>query len=98
MTLTELRRFTLQDKNLLALALFVVLVTLVLPGLNAWSSPAFFLHVSDFHLNLWGKYLCYAVLAISVNWLWGYTGLLCLGQCLFLRDSRFLHLWTYRSD
>ena len=83
MTLRELRRFTLRDKNLIALAIFVFVVTLVLPGLNAWSSPEFILHVSDFHLNLWGKYLCYAVLAISVNWLWGYTGLLCLGQCLF---------------
>ena len=33
-------------------------------------------HVSDFTINLYGKYLCYAVLAISVDLLWGYTGLL----------------------
>ena len=39
--------------------------------------------VSDFTLNLWGKYLCYALLAISVDLLWGYTGLLSLGQALF---------------
>ncbi len=39
--------------------------------------------VSDFTLNLWGKYLCYAILAISVDLLWGYTGLLSLGQALF---------------
>lgn len=32
---------------------------------------------------MWGKYLCYAVLAISVDLLWGYTGLLSLGQALF---------------
>ena len=31
----------------------------------------------------WGKYLCYAMLAISVDLLWGYTGLLSLGQALF---------------
>ena len=41
------------------------------------------LHVSSFTLGVWGKYLCFAVLAISLNVLWGYTGLLCLGQCLF---------------
>jgi urea transport system permease protein len=39
--------------------------------------------VSDFSINLYGKYLCYAVLAMSVDLLWGYTGLLSLGQCLF---------------
>ena len=39
--------------------------------------------ISNFTINLWGKYLCYAVLAISVDLLWGYTGLLSLGQALF---------------
>ncbi len=37
----------------------------------------------SFQLNIWGKYLCYASLAVSLNWLWGYTGLLCLCQSLF---------------
>jgi urea transport system permease protein len=39
--------------------------------------------ISDFQLSVWGKYLCYAMLAISVDVLWGYTGLLSLGQALF---------------
>jgi urea ABC transporter permease protein UrtC len=39
--------------------------------------------VSNFTINLWGKYLCYGLLAISVDMLWGYTGLLSLGQALF---------------
>lgn len=39
--------------------------------------------IDHFTLNVWGKYLCYAILAISVDMLWGYTGLLCLGQGLF---------------
>ncbi|MFC0018399.1 urea ABC transporter permease subunit UrtC [Roseibacillus persicicus] len=39
--------------------------------------------ISSFQVGVWGKYLCYAVLAMSLNILWGYTGLLCLGQCLF---------------
>jgi urea transport system permease protein len=38
---------------------------------------------SDFTITLWGKYLCYALLALSVDLLWGYTGLLSLGQALF---------------
>ena len=64
-----------------ALAAFVGLV--VLPGLNAWAPPGSFFHVTNFAINLYGKYLCYAVLALGVNLLWGYTGLLSLGQCLF---------------
>ena len=53
------------------------LVLVVAPAANAagW--------VSNFSINLWGKYLCYAILAISIDILWGYTGLLSLGQCLY---------------
>ena len=46
-------------------------------------NPLSFLHVSNFTINLYGKYLCYAILAISVDLLWGYIGLLSLGQALF---------------
>jgi urea transport system permease protein len=60
-----------------------VVVLIILPCLNAFTAPTNPLHVSDFSINLYGKYLCYAVLAISVDLLWGYTGLLSLGQCLF---------------
>ncbi len=49
----------------------------VFPLLNAYGL------VSNFTITLWGKYLCYALLAISVDLLWGYTGLLSLGQALF---------------
>lgn len=55
----------------------------VLPALNAFLPPTSALHVSNFTLALYGKYLCYAVLALGVNLLWGYTGLLSLGQALF---------------
>ncbi|HEY3912981.1 MAG TPA: urea ABC transporter permease subunit UrtC [Verrucomicrobiae bacterium] len=62
-------------------AAFIMLV--LLPGLNAFTAPGSFLHVSDFSINLYGKYLCYAILAMGVDLLWGYTGLLSLGQALF---------------
>jgi urea transport system permease protein len=64
-------------------AALAVAVIVVLPCLNAFTAPASWCHVSDFSINLYGKYLSYAVLAISVDLLWGYTGLLSLGQCLF---------------
>ncbi|MGE9295812.1 MAG: urea ABC transporter permease subunit UrtC [Puniceicoccales bacterium] len=70
------------QKSLIGIIITVAIMFL-LPALNTFTSPESFLHISDFRLNLWGKYLCYAALAISLNLLWGYTGLLCLGQGLF---------------
>ncbi len=63
--------------ELAATGLIAVFFIVVLPLLNVSGL------VSDFTINLWGKYLCYAMLAISVDLLWGYTGLLSLGQALF---------------
>jgi urea transport system permease protein len=60
-----------------------VLFLLLLAALNAFATPGSALHVSNFTINLYGKYLCYAILAISVDLLWGYMGLLSLGQALF---------------
>jgi len=64
----------------LAVALVVIIV---LPCLNAFTPDGSRLHVSNFTITIYGKYLCYAMLAISVDLLWGYTGLLSLGQALF---------------
>jgi urea transport system permease protein len=61
----------------------MLLVVVVIPALNAFTSEASLFHVSNFSINLYGKYLCYAILAMSVDLLWGYTGLLSLGQALF---------------
>jgi urea transport system permease protein len=65
------------------LAIAAVVLIFVVPALNVLTPPGSFLHISDFSINLYGKYLCYAILAISVDVLWGYTGLLSLGQALF---------------
>ncbi|MEI6358437.1 MAG: hypothetical protein WCP53_15250, partial [Verrucomicrobiota bacterium] len=70
-----------RETVLLLLASAVGLV--LLPCLNAFVPTDGALHVSTFSLSLYGKYLTYAVLALGVNLLWGYTGLLSLGQCLF---------------
>src|SRR5712671_6947338 len=64
----------------LAVAMFVIVI---FPCLNAFTAEGSWLHVSNFTITVYGKYLCYAILAISVDLLWGYTGLLSLGQALF---------------
>ena len=54
----------------------VPILNLVVPA----SSP---FHVSTYGLTLIGKYLCYALLALSVDLIWGYCGILSLGHAAF---------------
>jgi urea transport system permease protein len=67
----------------LVLGLCAGLILLVLPLLNAIPQRESFWWVSDFTVSVVGKYLCYAILALGVNLLWGFTGMLSLGQALF---------------
>src|SRR4026209_1302065 len=64
------------------LAGVAVLLVVVLPGRNALpaGSP---LRISDFTLNLFGKFLAYAILALGIDLIWGYTGVLSLGHGVF---------------
>jgi len=41
------------------------------------------LHVPTFVVTLLGKYLCYALLAIALDLVWGYCGILSLGHAAF---------------
>ncbi len=63
--------------------MFAAIFVCLMPMLNAWVDEESFFHISNFRISLWGKYITYAVLAMSLNMLWGYTGLLCLCQSLF---------------
>ncbi len=60
----------------LAAAVFVPVANLAVPE----GSP---LHVSDYLVPLLGKYLCYALLAVAVDLVWGYCGVLSLGHGAF---------------
>lgn len=55
-----------------AFMLILALALFVLPGI-----------LSDFQVSLLGKYLTYAIVAIGLDLLWGYSGMLSLGQGLF---------------
>jgi urea transport system permease protein len=61
---------------LIATAVIVPLLHLAVPS----SSP---LHMSSYGVTLVGKYLCYALLALSVDLVWGYCGILSLGHGAF---------------
>jgi urea transport system permease protein len=82
-------------------AVATVVLLVILPGLNAFTALDHPLHVSNFTINLYGKYLCYGIMAISVDLMWGYTGLLSLGQCLFFALGGYMmgmHLMRMIGD
>ena len=41
------------------------------------------LHISAFWMTLLGKFLCFAMLALAMDLIWGYTGILSLGHGVF---------------
>ncbi len=53
------------------------------PLLNAWPTPGSTLHIADYLMPLLGKYACYALLALSLDLVWGYAGILSLGHGAF---------------
>ena len=61
---------------MLGAALFVPLLNLLTPADS-------FFHVPTYLVSLMGKYICYALLALSVDLVWGYCGILSLGHGAF---------------
>ena len=55
----------------------------LLAGLNLLAPATSAAHVPDFAISLAGKYLCYAILALAVDLVWGYVGILTLGHAAF---------------
>jgi urea transport system permease protein len=61
----------------------LTLVAIVVPILNQLVPPTSSFHLSAYALTLIGKYMCYAMLAIAVDLIWGYCGILSLGHAAF---------------
>ncbi|GIT27271.1 MAG: hypothetical protein CM1200mP41_33150 [Gammaproteobacteria bacterium] len=55
----------------------------VVPFCNLVVSPESAFHISTFTVTLLGKYLCYALLALALDLVWGYVGILSLGHGAF---------------
>jgi urea transport system permease protein len=58
-------------------------VAVIVPFLNLAFPPSSALHVPTYLVALFGKYLCYALLALSIDLIWGYCGILSLGHGAF---------------
>ena len=55
----------------------------IVPILHLLVPPSSPFHVGTSGVALWGKYLCYALLALSLDLVWGYCGILSLGHGAF---------------
>ncbi len=66
-------------------AFFVALIVIcaLAPVLNIVVPAGSALHMSDYAVALVGKIMCYAICALAMDLIWGYTGILSLGHGLF---------------
>ena len=65
------------------LLILLLLAAVLVPAANLALDPGSPLYLSTYTMALVGKYLCYALLAISVDLVWGYLGILTLGHGAF---------------
>ena len=79
---------------LLVVAVAVPILNQVVPASSAF-------HLSAFGITLIGKYLCYGMLALAVDLIWGYCGILSLGHAAFFSlggfSASFSPLFTFSA-
>jgi len=61
----------------------LAVVAILVPVLNLMTAETSAIHVPTYLVTLLGKYLCYALLAIALDLVWGYCGILSLGHGAF---------------
>ena len=78
----------------------ILLAAVLVPLLNQLPSDSP-LHLPNYAVSLFGKYLCYALLALSVDLIWGYCGILSLGHGAFFALGGYamgMHLMRQIGD
>jgi urea transport system permease protein len=61
----------------------LAVIAVVVPAFNLLVPASSPFHISTYLVALFGKYLCYALLALSIDLIWGYGGILSLGHGAF---------------
>jgi urea transport system permease protein len=80
MTASFLRSF---DRGATIFLVVLVAFAVLVPLLNLAVPETSFLHLPTYLVALFGKYVCYAVLALAIDLIWGYCGILSLGHGAF---------------
>jgi urea transport system permease protein len=76
-------RNTLSMRGWSAVLVATIVVAALVPLLNLVVPEGSALHLSDYAVALIGKIMCYAICALAMDLIWGYTGILSLGHGLF---------------
>ena len=61
----------------------LIAVCAIAPLLNLWVPQGSAFHMSDYAVALIGKIMCFAICALAMDLIWGYSGILSLGHGLF---------------
>ena len=61
----------------------LLLLSILIPAANLLFPESSAFHLSIYTVTLLGKYLCYALLALAIDLVWGYCGILSLGHGAF---------------
>ncbi len=80
---TKLPGWLLSDPAGLVLLAVLAIIGIGVPILNLAVPVDHPLHLTAYTVTLLGKYLCYALLAVSIDLVWGYLGILSLGHAAF---------------
>tara|TARA_R110001583_G_scaffold26571_5_gene95802 strand:- start:8059 stop:9237 length:1179 start_codon:yes stop_codon:yes gene_type:complete len=83
MNISTLNTFTSKMSSLHVVISVLLISTVYVCFCNLVFAEGSFFHVSDYMVSLLGKYLCYALLALAVDLVWGYCGILSLGHGAF---------------
>ena len=67
----------------IGLITFALLTLIVVPSLYLAVPDGSSFHISSYTVTLIGKIMCYCIVAVAMNLIWGYAGILSLGQGLF---------------
>ncbi len=78
-----LMQLIMNDKIGSRLIGFIIVASIVIAMLNQFAPEGSFFHVPSYVVSLLGKYLCYALLALALDIVWGYCGILSLGHGAF---------------
>ena len=79
----RLGRLWQKDAGGVALVGALLLLSILVPAANLWLPESSAFHLSTYTVTLLGKYLCYALLALAIDLVWGYCGILSLGHGAF---------------
>ena len=71
------------DRGALAFLAALAAIGILVPVLNLTVPESSPFYLSSYFVALFGKYLCFALLALSIDLIWGYCGILSLGHGAF---------------